>query len=393
MSEIDNLLSFNNQSSELICPIFTNETKYINEQLSFWVGGVMVCFVTCTGFLLNLITIYILYNDSTLKNVFNLLFITLIINDNISLLLMTFETFSTNLGLHSWIHDIVYPYFTLPFISISLTAAIFLTIIIAHERYMATKYPISHRQSLISAFKRRKLFLKYILFVMISTIIINIPKFLEAELKWKCINYGNQTLFLKQTNSSEYNETLGFDYSAINLFSDIDDICEVWKPLVRPTRLRMNSYYITYYIVLTRLLFLGIFPFALLAFLNYRIYHEIQVPSIITALPELERDNRRKQENDLAKVLIGIVVIFILCNFLRVLLDFYEMVNIETIIACNRIGRMGTSSWVIQLNYFSKLMMATDASISMVIYCLINKNFRKKLFWWKRLESITTRQT
>ena len=393
MSEISNPLPVNNLSSDLICPTFTNETKYINEQLSFWVGGVMVCFVTCTGFLLNLITIYVLYNDSTLKNVFNLLFITLIINDNVSLLLMTFETFSTNLGLHSWIHDIVYPYFTLPFISISLTAAIFLTIIIAHERYMATKYPISHRQSLISAFKRRKLFLKYILFVMVSTIIINLPKFFEAELIWKCTKYGNQTHFLHQSNLSDYNETLAFNYSAIDLLSDINDMCEVWNPLVRPTRLRMNSYYITYYIVLTRLLFLGIFPFALLAFLNYRIYHEIQVPSIINALPELERDNRRKQENDLAKVLIGIVVIFILCNFLRVLLDFYEMVNIETIIACNRIGRMGTSSWVIQLNYFSKLMMATDASISMVIYCLINKNFRKKLFWWKRVESITTRQT
>ena len=167
-----------------------------------------------------------------------------------------------------------------------------------------------------------------------------------------------------------------FDTSSLfENFSKINYTCEVWNPLAKPTRLRMNSYYITYYIVLTRLLFLGIFPFVLLAFFNYRIYHEIQVPSIINALPELEKDSRRKQENDLAKVLIGIVVIFILCNFLRVLLDLYEMVNIETIIACNLEGRRGTSSWAIQLNYFSKLMMATDASISMVIYCLINKNF------------------
>ena len=72
MSEINITLPVNNQSTNLICPIFTNETKYIDEQLSFWVGGVMVCFVTCTGFLLNLITIYVLYNDSTQKNVFNL---------------------------------------------------------------------------------------------------------------------------------------------------------------------------------------------------------------------------------------------------------------------------------------------------------------------------------
>ena len=175
LSDISVPLQGDNTSSNLNCPTFTNETKYINEQLSFWVGGVLVCFVTSTGFLLNLITIYILYSDSTLKNVFNLLFISLIINDNISLVLMTFETFSTNLKLHTWIHEILYPYFTLPFISISLTAAIFLTIIIAHERYMATKYPISHRQSLISTYERRKLYVKYILLVMTSTIIINLP--------------------------------------------------------------------------------------------------------------------------------------------------------------------------------------------------------------------------
>ena len=180
---------------------------------------------------------------------------------------------------------------------------------------------------------------------------------------------------------------------SFKIYSKINHKCEVWNPLARPTRLRMNSYYITYYIVLTRLLFLGIFPFVLLAFFNYRIYHEIQVPSIINALPKLEKDARRKQETDLAKVLIGIVVIFILCNFLRVFLDFYEMVNIESIIACNLEGRVGTSSWVVQINYFSKLMIATDASISMVIYCLINKSFRKKLLWWKGDESTTTRNT
>ena len=288
LSDISVPLPDDNTSSNLNCPTFTNETKYINEQLSFWVGGVLVCFVTSTGFLLNLITIYILYNDSTLRNVFNLLFISLIINDNISLVLMTFETFSTNLELHTWVHEILYPYFTLPFISISLTAAIFLTIIIAHERYMATKYPISHRQSLIITYERRKLYVKYILLVMTSTIIINLPKFFEAELIWSCAKYEKQAFIFAHNYSVpvkvEYNQTSALSNSEADLLGNVNYTCEVWKPWTRPTKLRMNSYYITYYIVLTRLLFLGIFPFTLLAFLNYRIYHEIQVPSKLEIL-------------------------------------------------------------------------------------------------------------
>ena len=170
----------------------------------------------------------------------------------------------------------------------------------------------------------------------------------------------------------------------------------ILEPFLKPTDLRRNPYYSIYYINPATLLVTGIIPLGLLTYWNTIIYEKIKSSSQWHeqhSRRSTRRINGQRQENEFAKVLIGIVVIFILCNFLRVLLDFYEMVNIETIIACNLLGRMGTSSWVIQLNYFSKLMMATDASISMVIYCLINKNFRKKLFWWKRVESITTRQT
>ena len=157
--------------------------------------------------------------------------------------------------------------------------------------------------------------------------------------------------------------------------------------------MRTNPYYITYYTTLTRLLFLGVFPFSLLLFFNYKIYCKIQLPSIVEALPELERSTRKNQENDLARVLIGIVFIFIVCHSLRVLTDIYEMINISSIIACHNAGRIGVSSWLIQLHYFSKLMISTNASISMFIYCLINKGFRRKLFVWRNNQSKISRQT
>ena len=191
-------------SSYLNCPIFTNRTREINDQISFWIGGIAVCHITIAGFILNLITLYVLFADSTMKNVFNNIFMALIINDNISILFMVFETFATNLGFQTIAHEILYPNFTLPFTSISLTASIFLTIVIAHERYDATRYPISHRQSLISAKARRILFSKYILCVLVSTIIINLPKFFEAELVWNCTHFKNTTDIFSYNTTTEY---------------------------------------------------------------------------------------------------------------------------------------------------------------------------------------------
>ena len=131
---------------------------------------------------------------------------------------------------------------------------------------------------------------------------------------------------------------------------------------------------------MARLLFLGVLPFSLLVFFNYRIHYEMRLPSIIQGLPVVERSARRNQEKELAKVLIAIVVIFIFCHTLRVFTDFYEMINVKDIIACNNAGRFGVSNWIILLNYFSKLMIATNASVSTLIYCLTNKSFRKKMF-------------
>ena len=207
MVDIPHVLEDGNLSSYKSCPVFTENDKNITEHISFWVGGILVCHITIAGFLLNLATLYILHINSSIyivQNIFNQLFMALIINDNISLSFMIFETFATNLGFQTVLHEILYPYITLPITSISLTASIFLTIVIAHERYVAITYPISHRQLLISAKSRRILLSKYIFCVFLFTSVINLPKFFESELLWQCakhnsteISYYNTTFFMR----------------------------------------------------------------------------------------------------------------------------------------------------------------------------------------------------
>ena len=58
-----------------------------------------------------------------------------------------------------------------------------------HKRYEAIRNPIAHRQSLNSARYIRNSFTKYVLVVVVCAILVNVPKFFEAEISWQC----NQT--------------------------------------------------------------------------------------------------------------------------------------------------------------------------------------------------------
>ena len=83
------------------------------------------------------------------------------------------------------IHTMLLPKFTYPLIFVSLSASIFMTVAVAHERYVAIKKPIQHRQSMRSAKFQRKKSSVYILIVALLAFGFNVPKFLEVELKWE----------------------------------------------------------------------------------------------------------------------------------------------------------------------------------------------------------------
>ena len=168
-----------------------------------------------------------------------------------------------------------------------------------------------------------------------------------------------------------------------------DETCAEWKPRAIPTDLRKDPNYSRYYNALARLVFLGITPFVLLTYFNYKICYGMRLPSLLTENDGsygqgVRSEVRRNQENDAAKVLIGIVVVFIICHTLRVTIDVYEMINIEKIISCHGLGRHGVHSWVMMLNEFSSAMVTLNSSVNMIIYGLIKPNIRQHIFRFKR---------
>ena len=175
--------------SVLECPNITSEDEQTLRLAKYWVGGVSVCIVSFIGIVLNLTAVCVLLSTLSNRNNFNQLTALLFLIDSIYLTLSVLTTLQIRLNLTSYNLTLIFPKFTYPVWSISLTLSIFITVGIAHERYIAIKYPIIHRQRMRSAKYRRINLLKYIVGVFISTMIFNIPKFFEIETGWKPVEH------------------------------------------------------------------------------------------------------------------------------------------------------------------------------------------------------------
>ena len=167
-----------------------NITEKDNELIftfDFWVGSIAVCCVAIPGLLMNLTAICVLLTRISIQNIFNHLLISLFVFDSIFLVINIAEVFHSQFGMVttvSKVYMILFPHFIWPLTGISLTASIFMTVGIAHERYVAIKWPIIHRQSMESAKFRHIKLAKYMMSTTVAAILYNIPLFFEAELKW-----------------------------------------------------------------------------------------------------------------------------------------------------------------------------------------------------------------
>ena len=183
----------------LSCPEYTNRETFIVAQLTFWVGGVVNCIIAKLGFIINVLSIYALLTNPLLNNMFNMLLSVLLVIDSVCLFFIMVDVVFNIFKLKTELYDILIPYFYHPFRNISLTSSIFMTIAISHERYKAIQHPFIHRQRRISIKFRRLLLFKYTFIVIVCALLINFPKFFEAELEWTC---HNKTISHKVTNTS-----------------------------------------------------------------------------------------------------------------------------------------------------------------------------------------------
>ena len=149
-------------------------------------------------------------------------------------------------------------------------------------------------------------------------------------------------------------------------------------PELRPTTMRKNPDYITYYKNWARLLVLGVIPVILLTYLNYNVFNGIKLPANLIEDNQIQA-NRRNQEADLARVLVGIVIMFISSHVLRIFLSFHEMIVSGHALDCMSAGEEGFPVWSLVEADFSELMLAVNSSANLIIYCCFNAWFRQQI--------------
>ena len=132
------LSELRNETSPLPIPDYCGVPPSTNDNILFYIEGILLSIVGITGVFANMITFYVLLRIESKNNVFNKLLMQLVTGDSISILLIfidfslrkSFEVFS----LEDEFYLMIWPTLIYPFIKLSVTWIMCCTMAITIER-------------------------------------------------------------------------------------------------------------------------------------------------------------------------------------------------------------------------------------------------------------------
>lgn len=129
----------------------------------------------------------------------------------------------------------------------------------------------------------------------------------------------------------------------------------------------------------TRTFLLGIIPFAALIFFNIRIYQRF----LLTRRRYKRTQNKSSQQAkdlQLGLILILVVCMFFVTNLPRLLLNLYELYNVNEMIECG--DSFFPPTWFICSTSVNHLLLILNCVMNFVVYCLFNDSFQGVLLKW-----------
>ncbi|XP_023346387.1 FMRFamide receptor isoform X2 [Eurytemora carolleeae] len=271
-----------------------------------------------------------------MKSSFNQLLITLSILDLCYLIMTVWDYSAIKVFKYEpVVYVYMFPYFWYPVKNILMSWTTFLIMGIATERYLAVCRPWLYR-NLEQTHSMMFRVLSYTLPSLALSLLLNIPKFLEARIEYKTFK------------DAENNETA--------------------EPYYAPTELRLDTDYVYYYIHWTRLILTGVGPFLYLSAMNLMIYCRMQRPTTVVQ----RRSAAAKKAGNLASILLVIVLVFLVSNVPRLIVNLAEFYfqNPENGYFCDPVW------WQILISV-SHLFLTLNSSLNFLIYCSVGEKFKK----------------
>ena len=363
--------TFIEQNISCVLPYNITENQWtFYYSFSWWLEGFGSIMIGSMGIISNVITINVLLGSDLAASFFNWLLVCLAIFDNFCLLNGILEAFRRHIGSTS-LHHYVFVIFLYPFRNTVMCCSIYITVILALERYNALAAPTTcHRKnSLFRTQRSLKTYcvmhwarvMKYVGPIIIFSSLFYIPKLFELRL----VKY----------------EVCAKNETASNCW---------YKSEVELAELRNNTPYILWYLNVANLLVTVIIPLTSLAYLNFNIFRKLKKyverrPSVATsefgvgiADGGTHRKLQRRDKDMIQQttVLFAIVILFVLFHTLRIILNIDEFVTIDNSDKANESGCTWLQYWTIIAVPVSHLLLQINSSINLFIYCVFNKSFR-----------------
>eukprot|EP00095_Tigriopus_kingsejongensis_P009500 maker-scaffold1595_size34508-snap-gene-0.9 protein:Tk09500 transcript:maker-scaffold1595_size34508-snap-gene-0.9-mRNA-1 annotation:"mitogen-activated protein kinase kinase kinase 1-like" len=341
------------------CSGATDEELELYYMINWWTEGVLQVLISVVGICGNFVSMWIM-SSGRMQSVFNRLLIFLALFDNLYLILSILDSIRHEHGTLN-IHYHLFANVLYPMHNASLTCSIYMTVVLAFERYLAVAHPVSYHLSVNDGRQWARI-TRYVLPVVIFSTLFNIPKFFELRAE-EVESHSS----LELSNGTWFNQT----HSTVR---------------IQPTRLRLDQDYIFYYQNNARLLITGIIPFLALLGLNYGIYEAVARRKHIFGGLQSSRgggnsivQQHAAEENRQALMLFAIVIFFLLFNIPRNFLSLNEFISLKQVKEDYLRGCKGLALWILLVGTLSHFFLVVNSSMNFFLYCGMSKSFREQL--------------
>ena len=355
---------------------FTDEDETFLLQHGWWVQNFTSGLVGILGLFVNIIGIVVLSDRKMKKVFFNQLLICLAVFDIVFLICCLNDSFRRHI-VRRCDHEEHQKYLLLVFYparQIAMFGSIYMTMIIAYERYTALATLFSNETSTFG-FSGKRRALKIVSMVVLGSFVYNFPWFLAFGIKQERILHNSTYPFkeeiLENTTSSPLNAI---------------------KNCFAPTDFRSSKDFVLWYVNVANFVVTGVIPFLCLVVFNWKIITKIRhlskernildIIGTVSSSNGNQRKNQKVQEGRRAVIMFVIVIAFLFLHSLRSILNIEEIWSYEerekTMETAKHIGKMcrGDQFWYVMATVYSHLLLVLNSSINFFVYCLFGKQFR-----------------